>query len=368
MKRMIAAAFLFILCSAAFSQSDSFDPEKWQIDAVESKTVDHLGRKSLYLKGGSAVLKDVELLNGVIEFDMAFSEVRTFTGCVWRIQDANNYEEFYVRPHLNRKADAGQYTPVFNGMSAWQLYGGEGYWANIEFKYDAWNHVKIVISGDRGEVYFNDMEKPVVVFHEQKHKPLAGKIGLKANNRAPTWFSNFRYTSIDAPKLMGEPVARRKPEKETITAWQISSRFGENDLENVVKLSDAEKKSLQWQSLKVEDAGVANFSRLHARGQADQNTVFARLVIDSEKDQVKKIHFGYSDRVKVFVNDHAVYSGSNDYVSRDYRYLGTIGYFDSVYLPLRQGKNEVWFAVSENFGGWGIMAKLDSLDGVTLKY
>ena len=53
-------------------------------------------------------------------------------------------------------------------------------------------------------------------------------------------------------------------------------------------------------------------------------------------------------------------------MSRDYRYLGTIGYFDEVFLPLEPGKNELWFAVGENFGGWGLEARLDGADGVTI--
>ncbi|MCH8059016.1 MAG: hypothetical protein IIA11_01020 [Proteobacteria bacterium] len=44
--------------------------------------------------------------------------------------------------------------------------------------------------------------------------------------------------------------------------------------------------------------------------------------------------------------------GNNAYQSRDYRYLGTIGLFDAIMLPLAVGDNELWIAVSEAFGGW----------------
>ena len=63
---------------------------------------------------------------------------------------------------------------------------------------------------------------------------------------------------------------------------------------------------------------------------------------------------------------HFIYSGSNFYRSRDYRYLGTIGWFDKVYLPLEAGENEIWFAVTEAFGGWGIQAQFDDLEGISL--
>jgi len=72
-----------------------------------------------------------------------------------------------------------------------------------------------------------------------------------------------------------------------------------------------------------------------------------------------RVSFGYSDRVRVYLNGQLIYAGNNGYGSRDYRYLGTIGYFDQLRLPLRAGFNELWFAVSESFGGWGIMARID---------
>jgi len=37
------------------------------------------------------------------------------------------FEHFYIRPHQSGNPDANQYTPVFNGVSAWQLYHGALY-------------------------------------------------------------------------------------------------------------------------------------------------------------------------------------------------------------------------------------------------
>jgi len=44
--------------------------------------------------------------------------------------------------------------------------------------------------------------------------------------------------------------------------------------------------------------------------------------------------------------------------------LGTIGLFDRVFLPLHRGENEVLFSVTEDFGGWGIMARFDDMNGI----
>jgi hypothetical protein len=62
-----------------------------------------------------------------------------------------------------------------------------------------------------------------------------------------------------------------------------------------------------------------------------------------------------------------IYGGSDVYTSRDYRFLGTIGLFDELYLPLKKGDNELWFAVTENFGGWGVKAMFDDLSGIRIK-
>ena len=73
-----------------------------------------------------------------------------------------------------------------------------------------------------------------------------------------------------------------------------------------------------------------------------------------------------SDRLRLFVNDRLLYTGNNGYRTRDYRYLGTIGHFDAVTVPLHKGRNELGFAVSESFGGWGLQAAFDDTDGLTI--
>ena len=76
------------------------------------------------------------------------------------------------------------------------------------------------------------------------------------------------------------------------------------------------------------------------------------------------MEFGFSDAVRIYVNGQLLYAGNDGYRSRDYRFLGTIGYFDTLYLPLAKGRNEVVLAVSENFGGWGLRARLMNTDGI----
>ena len=91
------------------------------------------------------------------------------------------------------------------------------------------------------------------------------------------------------------------------------------------------------------------------------------MTINSEKDQTKFFDFGYSDRVVVILNGKPIYKGTNKWRTRDYRYLGTIGLFDGVYLDLKKGKNELLLAVSEDFGGWLVTGKFREDKGLKIE-
>ena len=76
-----------------------------------------------------------------------------------------------------------------------------------------------------------------------------------------------------------------------------------------------------------------------------------------DSDVYRQFAFGYSDIVNVFINGQIVFSGNQMYRSRSAGYLGAIGLNDMLYLPLREGRNELLFVVFEVFGGWGLMAQ-----------
>ncbi|MGH1365797.1 MAG: hypothetical protein ACRBF0_19715 [Calditrichia bacterium] len=357
---------LFTLClmfGSLNADPVTIDAQNWDISGKENGVVQHLGRTAFELKAGRAVHKTMTFENGIIEFDVSFPAARNFVGVMWRMQDGGNFEEFYMRPHQSGKGDANQYTPVFNGNSGWQLYHGEGYAAPTEYVFDKWMPVKIVVAGNRAAVYIKDMQKPAFTTHEFKRKSATGQIGFKSGPFAKAYISNVRVTSNVAPKLSGDMPTIEPAPTHTIMSYQVSTHFPESRLENVTKLEDKYKNNVEWQELSCEANGTANLSRVQTH-RGDNNTAFVKVTIESAGEQLKKLRFGYSDRVRVYINDALVYSGNNAYRSRDFRYLGTIGLFDAIYLPLQKGKNEVLFAVSETFGGWGILSQLEEVKGI----
>ena len=362
--------FLFLPWAIqGWGQTVPFVAQNWEIDPGSSEIVDYLGRKALRLKGGTALVKDAVFSDGVIELDIAFSGERGFMGAVWHYRNSEHYELFYLRPHQSGNPDANQYTPVFHGMWAWQLYHGEGFGAPVTYPLNQWIPVKIAVSGNSAEIYINNTDQPAVFVPELKLPAKEGKIGITAANYAPAYFSNFQYRS-GAPVLKNRDKAipgesNRKPTR-MIEQWQVSNVFDEKALRGKVLLQPSDKDGLRWEPLDCDSKGIANLSRLRAIGK-DADTVYARVTVVSGGDRVVRFQFGYSDRVKVFFNDRLCYDGDNGYRTRDYRYLGTIGMFDALALPLKKGENELWLAVSESFGGWGLQATFENWEGLTLK-
>lgn len=336
----------------------------WTINSEEFKFEEYLGLESIYLPSGSAELNDVVFHNGVIEFDIAFPEGRGFPGVTFRKQDDTNYEELYIRPHQSGNPDANQYTPVFNGLAGWQLYYGEGHAAPIQYKYDAWNHVKLVIKGTVGEVYINDMTNPLFQIYELKHGDAKGPIALKGN--AKSHFANFTYV-LDENQELKLPVKELPQlEENVIKSYMVSNAIEANKIIPKPWLETKELSGLNWIKLDCEFTGAINIARV-AKKTNDQNVALVKVIINSDKDQSKLLEFGYSDIAQVFVNGKAIYLGNNTFRSRDYRYLGTVGYFDAVFLGLKKGENEIIIGLMEAFGGWGVKARLGDMAGITIK-
>jgi len=338
-----------------------FTDERWQIDALDYEIADYLGQQALKIRGGAAMLPDMNVKNSLVEFDIAVSPERGFAGLIFRLQDDANYEHFYIRPHQSGNPDANQYTPVFNDVSAWQLYHGAGYGEPVTYRYNEWMHVKIVFAGTRAKVYI-DSDEPVLHIEDLKRGEFGGALGLHSAHFSAVHFANFKFTALaDAYAFPATQQEAVDVDEGLVTSWQVSDVFDSASLHGVAELGAEHKASRTWTELSAERTGITNLARVNGLGE-NSNTVFARVVVTADQAGVKELVLGYSDAAAVFVNDTLIYRGNNGYLTRDYRYLGTIGLFDSVVLPLQAGENEIWVAVSEAFGGWGIMATISDLN------
>ncbi|BAO77398.1 hypothetical protein [Winogradskyella sp. PG-2] len=310
-------------------------------------------------------LKDYKFTNGTIEFDIFLKEEQCFPGVYFRAKGRDG-EQWFVRPHLSGKPDANQAAPVTNGITPWQLYFGEKYSFPYAYKFDDWTHVKIVVNNDKAQVYLDYSEAPNLSWNQ--YLPTQdGEIIFRGGNASGIHIANVKIDNNNY-KLNNFKALERQPIEELVQEWEVSDKFEENSLDDLSEL-DKLIKARKWVAkIQVEEGVAANISRkMVLRDGTKNNTVFAKIEIVSDKAQTKLFQFGYSDRVVAILNGKPIYGGTNKWRSRDYRYLGTVGLFDAVYLNLNKGKNTLIMAVSEDFGGWLITGKFKNKNGITIK-
>ena len=359
-----------------------FDPSSWRFRPQSTATgetiarlEERFGRRSLFVRNGNVTFGDVSIADGSIEVDVAVPKLRTFAGALFRVVSDGNYEDVYIRPHKSGLDDALQYHAVFDGSSTWQLYNGPGFTDALEIPKEQWCRLKIVFSGLEARVYFNDMEKPAMVVTELKRAWAKGGIGLWAGPGG-AWFSNLRYETAGQA---GPPVPTPQPAMHAgiVKTWEISDAVdAEGDLP--VSIPPVER----WQRVSVETPGKLVIDRYRkSTGQLPpsfafsqrlgaakgRRIVYARAVVQSDQAQTKRMSFGYSDEVCVFVNGRLLFTGRSPWRFRDETFLGIMDVEgDALQVPLEKGRNEVVMAVGEFFGGWGLIARFDDPRGLTL--
>jgi hypothetical protein len=309
------------------------------------------------------MLDDIELRDGVIELDLAVSAQRAFHGVVWRLQDEQNYESFFVRPHQVGNPDSIQYTPVSNGIASWQLYHGPGFWAAVSFPINGWFTIRVAFSGSRSEVDVGETTEPTLAIAELKRPAVSGRVGVLVGGPG-LHLARFAYEERAEIAFRTPPPVAAKRSPGVIPAWSVSDAFAEEALEACTVLEGPLLAGRTWTELTCEPAGLGDLARVNAIRDG-RNCVFARAVVRSERAQTLPLELGFSGRAVVFLNGRALYRGDDSYRSRDYRFLGSMGWYDTVYLPLAEGANDLVVAVAEDIGGWGVQGRLPVSSGIT---
>lgn len=362
--RTMIFTFGLITSYMALSQNViPFNEQYWELPEQHYSVSEFMGAESLYLSEGIAFLKNYELRNGTIEFDVMLKKDRSFPGIYFRVKESNG-EKFYIRTHQSGNPDSNQAAPIINGETPWQQLYGTRYSFPYEYQFKDWTHVKLVINGQKAQVYLDHSAIPNHSW-ELTNGIEIGQIAIGGVG-AGLHYANFKIdsTSSDLIDFKAVPVTKKSG---LIEDWEVSDKFEENELDKISTVSNVLKNRVWEKAIQVEEGTAANISRaVVLRDSIPGNTVLVRFAIHSEIEQTKLFEFGYSDRAVIFLEDTPVYRGNNNYGSRDYRYLGTIGLFDSVYLKLKKGKNIIQIAVSEDFGGWLIAGRFTDYEGIKL--
>jgi hypothetical protein len=379
MKSILYAVFAFgltvISAAVCLAQSGALslapDSPRWQLEG-EAKPAEYEGRKCLSLDGGAAIVKDLEMRDGIIDVDVATPASRGFFGIQFRIEgDGANAEWVYLRQHKSGYPDAMQYTPVLNTGLNWQIYNGPGFTGAVDIPKDVWFHLRLEVTGAQAKLYVKDMEKPALVMNDLKSGVQKGLVAL-AVLTGETYFSNFEIR--ETPAVTWERHYPPMP-SETLTKWSLSPSYDALTRNLERPLAPRERDAIQWQNVEAEPPGFVAINRYRAsphprvtfqsdfskrlEPQPGMKVVYARTTIIADRDRIKKLFIGYSDDVSVFLNGKILYRGRSAQNFRDPGFLGIVNpENDVLYVPLRKGGNELILAVSELGGGWGFICRL----------
>jgi len=351
-----------------FAASVSMDPSSWAVRDTQATAAspfeEHLGRSSIHLRRGIAVLHGPNFQNGSVEADVTPAKAgQGFIGLAFRVQSTKTYELIYIRNGLSGKPDAVQYDPVFRGGITWQLH--PGLQAYAEFPQDRWIHLKVVFNGSHAELFIDHGEKPVLTVRNLEQGDSRGSIGVFSLADGG-YVSNVEYTQAPDAPYAAQPPAM---DPQALTDWSLSQSFVEKDVrpEDYPKL-----KQLMWEKVAADAPGILMIDRyrdspdifvgdvrkMDGDGLPMAAVVFAKTVIRSDVEVRRQLRFGYSDEVVMYLNGQPVFEGKNGIGYREAGSFGRLGMTESVYLPLKKGDNELVFAVKEYNGGWGFETAL----------
>src|SRR5580765_5289809 len=204
-------------------QSISIPPDspRWEFQGA-AKLAEYQGRKCILLDGGAAIVKDLELRDGVIDVDVATPANRGFFGIQFRLaNEGANGEWVYLRQHRSGYPDAMQYTPVLNTGANWQIYNGPGFTGAVDIPKDVWFHLRLAGIGAQARLYVKDMDKPALVMNDLKSGVQKGQLALHVLIGA-TYFSNFEVRTT--PDAVWERHLPPMPPG-TLTKWSLSPSY-----------------------------------------------------------------------------------------------------------------------------------------------
>ena len=240
----------FITCAGVQAQplAVPHDSPRWDLQG-RTQLSEHEGRACLSLDGGSAVLKDFELRDGIVDVDVYTPASRGFFGIQFRIDgDGANSEWVYLRQHKSKQSDAMQYTPVLNTGLNWQIYSGPGFTGTVDVPQNVWFHLRLEMTGAQAKLYVRDMDKPALVMDDLKSGIQKGQLAFSSLT-GTTCIANFTVRST--PDV---PWQRRLPAMPagTLTHWQISPSLDALARNLEQPLSRAEAAKMKWQDVQAE--------------------------------------------------------------------------------------------------------------------
>ena len=322
---------------------------------------------------GFVALKDMHFDNGTIEFDIK-PVGEEMPGIRFHQKNGDTADMLYIRvsPDCPASQDCLQYVPIIKSRVLWDVY--PQYQASAPFRENEWNHIRLVISGRRMNVYVNGRTEPSLRVAHLEGDASTGTIAFEGT----AYYANLTLApgvtdGLD-PKAPADPAAG---DPRYLVQWQGTDPVSMGTTDHL-SLSNMPSSGSRWSPVTADYGGLMNLSRFHAPTpkQAPAQVIWLHTTVRSNREQMRHVAVGWLREIWVYANGKPVFSGKNLYNVKGGRKApdGRLSLEnDGFDLPLHKGANDIVVAIDGNTPdmrgryGWGFIMRMDQVEGITEK-
>lgn len=340
-------------------------PDKWEFKVGKVKFEDYKGQKAMKISQGSGqvVLKNLIFKDGTIEYDIEPVLPEFALSVYFHRKDEKEQEIVYLRANKmgNKLANEGiQYTPYFDGVNMWDMY--PEYQAPAMAKAGEWNHLKLVLSGARMQVFLNNAPSPVLDIPKLEGNEPQGSIAFEGSS----YIANVQIKPNETEGLSPLALPDLADHDATyLRKWAVTTPQSLPD-GSELSFRNLPQASAFTDSISAERLGLVSLTRKYGASKS-RRVVWLKTRITTTEAVTTNLHLGVSDEIWVFLNNQMIFVDKNLFVQGMRKYPeGRISINNtSTPLRLKPGENELLIGVANDFYGWGIMARLESAEGIT---
>jgi hypothetical protein len=252
-----------------------------------------------------------------------------------------------------------QYCPILHGVNMWDMY--PQYQAAATAKADEWNHIKLVISGMQMQVFVNNSLRLTVPKLEGREH--SGNIAFDGDS----YISNIEIKPNETEELpQVEGVDLTRHEANYIRNWSITQPTTLEEGREPTTFRDLPKDEAFTEKIAAERYGLINLTRRFGATEK-RRIVWLKAVITVKEPTFVNLQLGFSDEIWLYLNDQITYTDKNIFRQNMKKYPdGRISVQNgNTRLKLKKGENQLLVGVSNDFYGWGLMARLENMENIT---
>jgi len=373
MPTQLLIIFLLLVAPAFAQKTVPLTPDTWDFGESDANFTDHLGEAALHLTAGDdeqegsslVTINDLDFTNGTIEYDIAFTERTRFATVYFRFQDSDHTEHVYLRnngPDNAMVNTSVQYAAVIDGVNLWDL--SPEYQSNADLKLQEYNRVKLVVRDRQLLVYVNDMARPTLYIPIMDGDIQSGQVAFEGE----VYLANITVDAAGVGELPpGSGFDPVHNDSRYLRDWRVGRPlnfpFGQEPAPD--QLPDERG---DWAPIGAERLGLINLSRrFGATPRGDRRLVWLKTTITAAKEQLRRLELGFSDEVYLYLNGQPLYVDKNLFGTPGMKTpRGRLSLENTtIDLPLQAGDNELLIGVTNYFFGWGLVARLDDVGGLS---